>query len=252
MKSVKTNFEPSKVCAMIPARIGSTRLRLKNLALLNGKPLIAYSILAAQQAGVFDRVVINSDSHVFRSIADRYGVEFYKRPEHLGSSTTKSDDVVLDFMQNLSSEVVVWVNPISPLQTGEEIRRVVEFFKKENLDSLITVRDEQVHCIYQGNPVNFEKTAKFSQTQELEPVQPFVYSVMMWRTESFLKSMKLQGHALLSGKVGYYPVNKLSSIIIKTDQDLKLAHYALRTIETDEYEIEYDDLVLSVSKSKQN
>ena len=117
-----------RIFAMIPARIGSTRLKMKNLALLNGKPLIAYSILAAKQAGVFDRIVINSDSHIFKSIADRYGVKFYKRPEHLGSSTTKSDDVVLDFMQNNKSEVVVWVNSISPLQTGEEIRRVVDCF----------------------------------------------------------------------------------------------------------------------------
>jgi CMP-N,N'-diacetyllegionaminic acid synthase len=72
-----------KIIAMIPARIGSTRLKMKNLALLNGKPLIAYSILAAKQAGVFDRIVINSDSHIFKSIADSYEVEFYKRPVHL-------------------------------------------------------------------------------------------------------------------------------------------------------------------------
>ena len=159
---------------------------------------------------------------------------------------------MLDFIQNNKSEVIVWVNSISPLQTGEEIRGVVEFFKKEKLDSLITVKDEQVHCLYKGKPINFEESTKFAQTQDLEPVQPFVYSVMMWRTESFLEAMKLQGHAMLSGKVGYYPVNKLSSIIIKTEQDLKFAHYVLRSIVNDEYEIEYDDLVLSLSKSKQN
>ena len=237
-----------RIIAMIPARIGSTRLKMKNLALLNGKPLIAYSILAAKQAGVFDRIVLNSDSHIFKSIADRYGVKFYKRPEHLGSSTTKSDDVVLDFMQNNKSEVVVWVNSISPLQTGEEIRRVVEFFQKNNLDSLITVKEEQVHCVYQGKPVNFEESGKFAQTQDLEPVQPFVYSVMMWRAESFIEAMKLQGNALLSGKVDYYPVNKWSSIIIKTDHDLKLASYALRALETDESEVEYDDLTVALTK----
>ncbi len=239
-----------RIIAMIPARIGSTRLKMKNLALLNGKPLIAYSILAAKQAGVFDRIVINSDSHIFKSIADRYGVEFYERPEHLGSSKTKSDDVVLDFMQNNTSEVVVWVNSISPLQTGGEIRRVVEFFQKEKLDSLITVKEEQVHCVYQGKPVNFEESGKFAQTQDLEPVQPFVYSVMMWRAKSFIESMKLKGHALLSGKVGYYPVNKWSSIIIKTEHDLKLASYALRALETDESEVEYDDLTEGIVKVK--
>ena len=237
-----TKIGHSKVCAMIPARLGSTRLKLKNLALLNGKPLISYSILAAQQAGVFDRIVINSDSSVFHKIANRYEVEFYKRPEHLGSSITKSDDVVLDFMQNHSAEAVVWVNPIAPLQTGKEIREAVEYFQKEQLDSLITVKDEQVHCIYQGKPVNFEETGKFAQTQELEAVQPFVYSIMMWKTKSFIEAMKSQGHAFLSGKIGYYPVSKWSSIIIKTNHDLKLASYALMAV-TEDCDVEYDDLV---------
>ena len=156
----KKNWSKANMC-MIPARIGSTRLKMKNLALLNGRPLIAYAIIAAQQAGVFDRIVINSDSTVFQIIAERYGVEFYKRPEHLGSSTTKSDDVVLDFMQNHSSEVVVWVNPISPLQTGNEIKQVVDYFKKEQLDSLIT-KDEQVHCIHQGKPLISKKPANLN------------------------------------------------------------------------------------------
>ena len=90
---------------MIPARIGSTRLKMKNLALINGKPLIYYSINAAQKAAIFDKIVINSDSSIFHSIADTYGVDFYKRPKHLGSSTTKSDDVVLDFIKEYQSDL---------------------------------------------------------------------------------------------------------------------------------------------------
>ena len=114
------------IIAMIPARIGSARLKLKNLALINKKPMIAYSILAAKESGVFDRIVINSDSDIFKSIADRYGVSFYKRPKSLGSSKTKSDDVVYDFVNQFTSDTIVWVNPISPLQTGDEIQKVVQ------------------------------------------------------------------------------------------------------------------------------
>ena len=231
-----------KLIAMIPARIGSTRLKMKNLALINGKPMIAHSIIAAQKSGQFDRIIINSDSEVFQAIADRYGVEFYKRPEHLGSSTTKSDDVVLDFVQNHPSDVVVWVNPISPLQTGDEIRKVIQYFQKEKLDSLITVSNEQVHCVYQGKAINFEETGKFAQTQDLEAVQPFVYSIMMWRTFPFVEAMRRNGHAFFTGKLGYYPVSKLSSIIIKTDQDLKLADYISRSMDTVGSAVEYDEL----------
>ena len=62
------------IIAMIPARIGSTRLRMKNLALINGKPLIYYAIEAAKTSGVFTRVILNSDHEIFADIARRYNV----------------------------------------------------------------------------------------------------------------------------------------------------------------------------------
>ena len=95
------------IYAMIPARIGSTRFKMKNLAMLNGKPMIAYAIVAALSSKVFDRVIVNSDSDVFRSIAEEYGAEFYLRPEHLGGSSVKSDDVVKDFIDKYPCDIVV-------------------------------------------------------------------------------------------------------------------------------------------------
>ena len=64
---------------------------------------------------------------------------------------------------------------------------------------------------------------EFAQTQDLTPVQTFVYSVMMWRQASFLEAFKKNGYALLCGRIGYYPVSKMSSLIIKTEEDLFLA-----------------------------
>ena len=86
---------------MIPARIGSTRLKMKNLALINGKPMIYYAIQAAKDSNIFDKIIINSDSEIFSEIAERYGVEFYLRPKRLGGSEIKSDDVVFDFIKQL-------------------------------------------------------------------------------------------------------------------------------------------------------
>ncbi len=227
--------------AMIPARIGSTRLKMKNLAIINGKPLIYYAIEAAKKSKVFDRIVINSDNEVFGNIAKRYGVEFYNRPEHLGSSITKSDDVVEDFIKNHPSDITVWVNPISPLQTGEEIKGVVEYFMQQKLDSLITVNDEQVHCIYQGKPINFVENSKFSQTQDLEPIQTLIYSIMMWNSKVFTKAIRRDGHAILCGKVGYATVSKLSGMIIKTEQDLRLAECVIQS-RACKKPISYDEL----------
>jgi CMP-N-acetylneuraminic acid synthetase len=234
------------IVAMIPARMGSTRLPAKNLALLNGKPLIYYAIKAAKDSGVFDRIIVNAESDIFANIAGRYGVEFYKRPDSLASSTAKSDSVVYDFVKNIHCDIAVWVNTIAPFQTGIEVRDVVRHFIKEELDSLITVKDEQVHCVYKGRPVNYSAKGLFAQTQDLAPVRPFVYSVMMWRTRPFIRDFEEKGHAFFCGKFGVYPVKRLSSVIIKKEEDLALADNIMRAMrKSNEFKVRYDRLIKS-------
>jgi CMP-N-acetylneuraminic acid synthetase len=236
--------EDLNIIAMIPARIGSTRLKMKNLALINGKPLISYAIEAAKSSGVFGKIVVNADNKIFADIANRYGVDFYLRPPEIGSSNTKSDNVVYDFMMKHLSDVVAWVNPISPLQTGDNINEIINYFVRNELDTLITVRNEQVHCIYVRKPLNFKTEEPFAQTQDLKPVQHFVYSIMVWRNKTFIDTFREQGHAMFCGKVGYYPVSKESAIIIKTREDVMLADYIMRAKESEEeFEVKYDSIV---------
>lgn len=236
--------DKKNITAMIPARIGSTRLRMKNLALIDGKPLISYTIEAAKSSGIFNRIIVNSDNEIFAEIADRHGVEFYLRHEELGSSTTKSDNVVYDFMLKHPSDILAWVNPTSPLQTGDEIRKVIEYFIDKNFDTLITVKNEQVHCVFEDNPINFRTDEVFAQTQDLVPVQPFVYSIMMWKNKTFMDAFEKKGYALLCGKIGYHPVSKETAIIIKTKEDLMLAEYVIRAKQSiGGYEVKYDELV---------
>jgi len=228
------------IIAMVPGRIGSTRLPMKNLALLGGRPLMSYAIEAARESKVFDRVVVNGDHTVFAEIAAQCGAEFYLRPAALGSSETRSDDVVHDFMLKHPSEIVAWVNPTSPFQTGEEIRAVVDHFRAEGLDSLITVKDERFHGLLAGKPLNFDPETPFARTQDLVPIQIFVYSVMMWRTRTFLEAVRARGYALLSGKIGYFPVGKLSAIVIKTAEDLRVAEAVLRAMRGAGLEVQYE------------
>ena len=68
---------------------------------------------------------------IFGKVAKKYKVEFYLRPKHLGSSNTKSDDIVFNFLNNFDCDILVWVNSIAPLQTAIEIQKVVNFLKKE-------------------------------------------------------------------------------------------------------------------------
>ena len=70
-----------RVICMVPARAGSERLKLKNMRLIAGKPMIQYAIEKATEADVCDRVVVNSDSLAFADIAKENGVEFFLRPK---------------------------------------------------------------------------------------------------------------------------------------------------------------------------
>lgn len=239
----------NSLIAMIPARIGSSRLRMKNLALLQGKPLIYYAIKAAQGSGVFKSVVVNSENTVFARIAKRYKAGFYQRPNHLATSNAKSDLVVYDFVKKNPCDIIAWINPTSPLQSGDEIKKVVDHFIDNRLDSLITVKNEPVHCVYKRKPVNFKIDGLFSRTQDLEPVQSFVYSVMMWRSDIFKRTFEKKGRAFFCGRVGFYPVSKLSSIIIKRKEDLMLAEFLLKLRDKNQiYEVKYDNVIKEVNK----
>tara|TARA_Y100001970_G_scaffold286159_1_gene407663 strand:- start:27108 stop:27824 length:717 start_codon:yes stop_codon:yes gene_type:complete len=210
----------NSVIAMIPARIGSQRLKYKNLALINDKPLIYYSINAAKKSGIFDKIVLNSDSSIFQFVAKKYKIDFYQRPNKLGKSNVLSDDVVLDFINKYEYSTIVWVNPIAPLQTGNQIRKTVKYFLKNKYNSLITVNKKHTHFIYNKKPINFKLNKKFNKTQDLKPLYEMNYSLMMWNTKSFKQSMKRNNFAITHGKFSFYPSDKLSSFIIKDEKDL--------------------------------
>ena len=238
----------TKIYAMIPARIGSQRLKYKNLALINKKPMIYYAISAAKKSKCFDRIFINSDHKIFSKIAKKYKIDFYQRPQRLGSSNTKSDDIVYDFMNNISqADILVWVNSIAPFQTAAEINKILKFFIKKNLDSLITVENKKTHCNFNKKPLNYNKNSKFSRTQDLKEVQIFVYSLMMWKRKTFMRKFKKNKTGILCGKTYFYPVKDLSTIIIKKFNDLKLADYLMKS-RLKKFTLKYDK-ILKIKKT---
>tara|TARA_E500000178_G_scaffold348646_1_gene404083 strand:+ start:355 stop:1077 length:723 start_codon:yes stop_codon:yes gene_type:complete len=233
-----------KIIAMIPARIGSERLKYKNLALINKKPLIYYAIDAAKKSKVFDKVVLNSDDIIFKKIAIRYNIDFYLRPKKIGLSKIKSDDVVYDFLlKNKNFDIIVWVNPIAPLLDFIDIQKVVNYFKKNKLHSLITSEKKKVHALYKKKPINFVTKEKFKKTQDLEPVKFFSYTLMMWNSKKFLQAYKKRKSAILCGKFSDYALSAQKSIIIKDKNDLKLAEQVMKNKNNQFLKVTYDKLM---------
>jgi pseudaminic acid cytidylyltransferase len=91
---------PDQTVAIIPARGGSTRIPGKNIKMFKGKPMIARAIEAARNSGLFDRVLISTDSDEIAEIAVRYGAEYgFRRPDELSDNMTATAPVLLHALQ---------------------------------------------------------------------------------------------------------------------------------------------------------
>jgi CMP-N,N'-diacetyllegionaminic acid synthase len=104
--------------------VGSQRIRGKNLAPLAGHPLIAYSIAAAQDSGLFADVVVSTDSEEIAEVARTYGVDVRElRSAEISTSTSPDIDWVLHAMHDRTDDIFAIVRPTSPFRTGDTIRR---------------------------------------------------------------------------------------------------------------------------------
>jgi len=93
------------VVAVIPARGGSKRIPHKNIKSFCGKPMIAYSIEAAKNAGIFDRIIVSTDSKEIASIAKDFGAEIpFMRPVELADDFTGTDAVILHALKRLMED----------------------------------------------------------------------------------------------------------------------------------------------------
>jgi CMP-N-acetylneuraminic acid synthetase/spore coat polysaccharide biosynthesis predicted glycosyltransferase SpsG len=139
-----------KVIAIIPARGGSKGIPRKNLRPVNGKPLIFYAIRACLDAGIIDQVVVSTDDEEIALFAERFGASVHYRDPRLADDKSTLDPVILhsveawEYEQQEVYDIVLTVQPTSPLIRGMDIRAAIERFLEEgHADSLISVVDDR-------------------------------------------------------------------------------------------------------------
>lgn len=142
----------NKLVALIPARSGSKRLRHKNIRELSGHPLLAYSICAAIDSGVFDAVICATDDERYAEIARHYGAEVpILRPSNI--SGDKSPDIewvewILKVLKNEGREFDAFsiLRPTSPFRKAKTIQRAwAQFVTAQDIDSLRAVEKCKQH-----------------------------------------------------------------------------------------------------------
>ncbi|MGO4699643.1 hypothetical protein AB4Z50_36195, partial [Paenibacillus sp. 2TAB26] len=130
---------------IIPARGGSKGLPDKNIKMLNGKPLIAYTIEAAISAKYVSKVIVSTDSEKIAAVAISYGAECpFMRPDHLADDNSRSIDVYRYTIKELENKEDILINefivlqPTSPFRTGQDIDDAIKLFKDRNADSIVS------------------------------------------------------------------------------------------------------------------
>lgn len=222
--------EDMKLIAMIPARLGSTRVPRKNLRLLNGRPLISYNIESAIQSGVFSDVYVNSEADIFSEIAHEYGAKFYKRPEELSTDSANNDQFAYDFIDNTIGDILIQILPTSPLISAAEIKDFVNYMIDNDFDTLISTVPHQIASVYKNKPINYEILEPHISSQEMLPVETYATVLMGWKYTIFKENMSELGFAYHGGKgkIGYYPIKGLSAIDIDNEEDFRLAEVAMK------------------------
>tara|TARA_B110000858_G_C17797841_1_gene473493 strand:- start:1907 stop:2614 length:708 start_codon:yes stop_codon:yes gene_type:complete len=144
-----------KILCIIPARSGSRGIKDKNIKLLNGKPLLSWSILQAKECKFDMRIVVSTDSEKYKNIAKEYGAEvpFFRPKEISGDLSTDLEFLkhCVDWFkknENYNPDFIVQLRPTQPNRKIEDINNAIELFIKnfDNYDSLRSVIPIKKSC----------------------------------------------------------------------------------------------------------
>ena len=134
------------ILAIIPARGGSKGIERKNIKLLHGKPLIAYSIETALQCKRINRIAVTTEDDEIYKFAQTYDINLIKRPKELAKDSTPTLPVIqhaIDYIKssnNFQPDIIVLLQPTSPLRTVQDINNCISKLIREKCDTVISVK----------------------------------------------------------------------------------------------------------------
>lgn len=163
-----------KTIAIIPARGGSKRLPQKNIKLLDGFPLLAFSILYAQaNSDIIDDIYVSTDDVDIKNVALKYGAKVIERPKAISGDLEPTVSALKHVLQSIDAKVenVILLQPTNPVRPESLLREAFKIYQKEKYESLFTVsRDHKKLGRITDNkfiPFNYKIGQR---SQDLEPL----------------------------------------------------------------------------------
>lgn len=222
-----------RVLYLIPARKGSKGLPGKNVKLLAGKPLVAYSIETALSVTAPEHICVTTDCPEVIKIANDMGVSVpFVRPAHLASDVAGSYEVIMHAInhyqsRNLFYDFVMLLQPTSPFREGKHLMDVLNLSSlhpgSEMIVSVREAKDNPYFNLFEQNSLGYlikSKPAEYSTRQECPKVYAFNGSIYLMRVEA-LKGKKIQE----LGQIVKYEMSAEHSIDIDSQMDWHIAEY---------------------------
>ena len=221
--------------AIICARSGSKGVKNKNIKLLNGKPLIAWSIEIAKKNRLIKDVYVSTDSKKIASISSNYGAKIpFIRPKNLSLDNSKEWDVLKHFIKylnnkNIKINALVNLPCTSPLKKQIDVNNALKKYYQNNYDVVISVTNSYRNPMFNMTReinnralIAIKSKKKFYNRQDLPVFYDMTTNVYIYSPKYILNSSHL-----FDGKVGQILIPKKRSIDIDSLEDFKLCEYLI-------------------------
>lgn len=239
-----------KNLAIIPARSGSKGVKDKNIRSLNGRPLMAYSIEAALQSGIFHEVMVSTDSELYAGIAKKYGanVPFF-RSDATATDLAGSWDMVEEVLDNYKEigetfDTFCLLQPTSPLRTSENIREAYELYEKKARFAVVSVCEAEHSPLWCGHLPENQEFSGFIDREDMIQRQAGDKFYRLNGAIYIVDIIRFRNDKYLYQKGSYaYIMDQKSSVDIDTEMDFLIAERILES---------RDGLCPDISGSKYN
>ena len=215
---------------IIPARKNSKRIKDKNIQKINRKPIISYVIETAIKSNLFTRVIVTTDCRKISNIAIKYGAEVpFIRNKKISDDYTPTKDVIIDCINNISSENVPYhfcIYPTASLLTIKDLKNAFKKIKKKKHNFLVATREFNYSPLRAFKILN-KDTIKFqfqkylnARSQDIPKLIHDSGTFYIYKTKALLKEKNI-----LPQKTTFYMIERLRSLDINYPEDLRFLRF---------------------------
>lgn len=218
------------IIAFIPVRGGSKSIPLKNIKIINGKPLVYWTLEAAVNCKEIERVFVSTDSIEIKNVVKAYGsekVEIVDRSEEVSSDYASTESVMLEFARKIKFNSLVLIQATSPLLDTLDLSNGINIYKNTNVDSLLSVV-RQKRFIWKE--LNDRCAQPLNYLPQNRPRRQEFDGFLVENGAFYITSRKilLEQKCRLGGKIGFYEMEEESYFEIDEPSDWIIVEQLLK------------------------